>query len=348
MASSWNRSAISLQQLDLSVYLSLAFLFGIATQFRAMDGESLLRRITSTFAAKVGMLFAIIAVASLFSPFILNDVVIIILTPVVVSYAKSHRVDVAPLLVAEVTFTNIASSLTPLGNPQNILLWSASKAGFLQFVAGTALPVLISGMIAVAVLFPLRRSVDVPVTPESRAGSRGPALYLALVMLVIILADVSALPAYIALGASFTMGFAFTFRSPRKVIKDFDFRSLLILYVFVGSVSVVSLFASPALSPYAAPVAQGSQPYSALFMAGVSSLVSNVPATQLILSVASVSSQIAPKIAVEAGLAGNIDPISSFANILALLIARRAGLAVRRTIALQFLVGIVAFLPALL
>jgi len=190
--------------------------------------------------------------------------------------------------------------------------------------------------------------VDVAGDLASDAGSNRPALYLALVMLVVILADVFGVPAYTALGASFAVGFAFTSRSLRQDFKEFDYRSLLILYAFVGSVSLVSILAGPALSPYAAPVAQGVQPYSALFMAGVSNLISNVPATQLVLSVASVSAHIAPKIAVEAGLAGNLDPLSSFADILALIMVRRAGLPLRRAIALQLVVGTVAFLPALL
>jgi Na+/H+ antiporter NhaD/arsenite permease-like protein len=321
-------SSVTLQQLDLPVYLSLAFLFGIASQFRAMQGESFLRRITASFEGRIGMLYAVVVVSSLFSPLILNDV--------------------APLLVAEITFTNIASSLTPLGNPQNILLWSASGATFLQFVEGTWAPILISGCIAIAVLSPLRKRVGGGREFTATSGSVGPGIYLAAVILVIIVSDLSGLPVYIALGASFVLGFVFTFRSLRMVIRDFDLRSLLILYAFVGSISVVAIFVGPALGKFVAPVAEGVQPYSALFVGSVSNLISNVPATQLVLSVTSVSPHVASEIAVEAGLAGNIDPLASFANILALLMVRRAGLPLRRIILLQFLVGIVAFLPALL
>ena len=109
-------------EFDPSIFVSLAFLFGIAAQFRAMDGYSFLRTVISIFERKLGVLFAIILVTSLFSPIILNDVVILILTPVLVRYAKQFKVDIAPLLVAEISFTNIASSLTPFGNPQNLLL----------------------------------------------------------------------------------------------------------------------------------------------------------------------------------------------------------------------------------
>lgn len=312
-----------------------------------MDGESFLRRITAIFEGRVGMLYAVVIVTSLFSPFILNDVVVLILTPVVIRYAKHFQIDAAPLLVAEITFTNIASSLTPLGNPQNILLWSASKLTFLQFVAGTWLPILISACVAALALLPLRKRVGGGREFPSTAGSIKPGIYLALVIVVIIVSDVSGVAAYIALGVSFALGLLFTFRSLREVVHDFDFRSLLILYALVGSISVASIFVGPFLGKYAAPAAQGVQPYSALFMGGVSSLISNVPATQLLLGLTSIPPHVAPKIAVEAGLAGNIDPVASFANILALLMAKRAGLPLRRTVLLQFVVGVVAFLPAI-
>ncbi len=335
------------QVFDAPIYLSLAFLFGIASQFRAMEGESFLRGMIAIFERRIGILYAVVVVAALFSPFILNDVVIIILTPVVIRYAKQFRVDIAPLLVAEITFTNITSSLTPLGNPQNILLWSTSNVTFLQFVAGTWAPVLISGIIAAVVLLPLRKKTGGGREFPSTTGSRVPAIYLILVVMVTIISDISGLAAYIALGTSFMLGFIFTFRSPGQIVKGFDLKSLLTLYFFVGSITLISIFVGPALSQYAVPVALGVQPYSALFVGGVSNFISNVPATQLIVSVVSVSPHIAPKIAVQAGLAGNIGPIGSFANLLALMMAKRAGLPIRKSILLQFLVGIVSFLPAL-
>lgn len=341
-------SSVTLSHLDLPVYLSLAFLFGIATQFKAMDGESFLRRVVAIFEGRIGMLYAVVIITSVFSPLILNDVVILILTPVIITYAKEFRVDATPLLVAEITFTNIASSLTPLGNPQNILLWSASGATLLQFVSGTWLPLLISGCIATVALLPLRKRSEGEREHPSVSAPVGPGIYLLSVILVLILSDLSGLPSYVALGASFALGFLFTFRSLLRVILGFDLRSLLILYVFVASISVAAVFIGPALVNYVAPVANGTQPYSALFVGGVSNIISNVPATQLVLSVISVSPRIASQIAVEAGLAGNIDPVGSFANILALLMARRAGLPLGKIILLQFVVGMVTFLPALL
>jgi len=64
----------------------------------------------------------------------------------------------------------------------------------------------------------------------------------------------------------------------------------------------------PAPGPYASDAASEMQPFSALFVGGLSNLISNVPSTQLLLSLASVPPYVVPKIAVEAGLAGNTDP----------------------------------------
>ena len=337
-----------LQQFDPGVYLSLAFLFGIAAQFSAMEGHAFLRRVVGGFEKKVGVLYAVVIVAGVFSPVILNDVVIVVLTPVIVKYALEYDVDPAPLLVAEITTVNIASSLTPLGNPQNILLWSESKIPFGQFMAGTWLPVLLSLGVAAVLLVPLAARVGGKREPSGAPVSDRPGLYLLVVAAAVVALDLSGMQPFVSLGAGFALGFPFTYRGVGRVALSFDVRSLLTLYVFIGGVSVASVFVSPVLVPYVQGVGTGAQPYSALFVGAVSNVISNVPATQLVLNTIHVSAQVAPKIAVEAGFAGNIGPVGSFANLLALQMARRAGIPVRRAILLQLAVGAVSFLPAFL
>lgn len=334
--------------IDLSVYVSLAFLFGIAAQFTSMDGYLFLRRVISVLERKLGILYAVILITALFSPFILNDVVVLILTPVLVRYAKQFHVDITPLLVAEITFTNIASSLTPLGNPQNILLWQASRISARQFVGGTWFPLTISALLVAVSFLAFRKKLGYSVEDPASKVSLTPMFYLCVVVAIVFSLDIIGMPNEVALGIAFLAGFVFTSRSVRRVVKEFDFKSLLFLYFLVGSVTLIALIIGPALQGYIAPAAAGVQPYSALFVLFLSNLISNVPATQLILSVGSVPSHVAPQIAVEAGLAGNFDPIASFANILALLIVRRSGISIRNALILQLVIGTISFLPAVL
>ena len=333
---------------DPSIFVSLAFLFGIAANFRAMDGYSFLRSLISLLEGRLGVLYAVVLITSLFSPIILNDVAILILTPVLVRYAKQFRVDVAPLVVAEICFTNIASSLTPFGNPQNLLLWQASRISASRFVLGTWLPLTISGFLTVAALYYYRRKeggareFSAPIIP------RLPLFYLVVVGLTVFALDTAGLAGVFILGIAFVLGIPFTFRSPRRLSKEFDYRSLLILYLLIGSIALATALLQPVLAPYVGPAVAGEQPYSALFVGLTSNMISNVPATQLMLGTMAVSQRVAPLLAVEAGLAGNITPIGSFANMLALTMVRRNGLPITRIIILQAAVGLVSFLPAFL
>ena len=333
---------------DPAVYLSLAFLFGIAAQFRAMDGYAFLRRLLAALEPGLGVLFAVALLTFVVSPFILNDVLVLILTPTLIGYAKQKRLDPAPLIVAEVTFTNISSSLTPIGNPQNILLWTSSGAGFAAFVAGTWPYVFASAAIGAVALVPLALRLRGPRDPGGPVGSLVPAYYLALVTLVVLAADAFGVASYVPLGVGVAAGFAFNRRSLVRVGIEYDARALLTLCVFVASVTVVSYFLLPDLVPYVLPAARGDQPYSGLFLGVVSNFISNVPATQLLIKTAGVSAALAPKIAAIAGLAGNLGPVASFANLLALQMAARSGVSVKRIMGLQFAVGVLAFLPALL
>lgn len=334
--------------LDLSIFVSLAFLFGIAAQFRAADGYSFLRGIISALEGRLGLMYAVVAVTTIISPFVLNDVLVLILTPVLVSHSKESGTDIAPLLVAEITFTNIASSLTPLGNPQNILLWQASGISAGEFVTGTWIPLVASGAIAALLLLGFRPRVSSRRWTTAEVGSWLPAVYLAASAAIVFSLNFAGVPNVVALGLAFVLGFAFTFRYPRRLAKEFDLKSLFILCALVGVVALLAALIQPAILPYVSPAASGEQPYTAGFFGLVSAAISNVPATQLVLSTSSVTPHAAPILAVDAGLAGNIDPISSFANLLALLMVGRSGLPIRRAIVLQLAIGLVAFLPAFL
>jgi Na+/H+ antiporter NhaD/arsenite permease-like protein len=120
------------------------------------------------------------------------------------------------------------------------------------------------------------------------------------------------------------------------------------LFVLVGSVALIATAIQPTLVQFVRPAVSGDQPYSAAFVGLTSNLISNVPATQLILGTISIPPRAAPMLAVEAGLAGSITPIGSFANVLALLMVRRGGLPIRKAVALQLVIGLASFLPAFL
>ena len=82
-------------------------------------------------------LFLVMAAAVL-STFMTNDVALFIVIPLTITLKKLTSLPVTRLIIFEALAVNAGSLLTPIGNPQNILLWNKSGLSFLQFIAQMA------------------------------------------------------------------------------------------------------------------------------------------------------------------------------------------------------------------
>lgn len=93
------------------------------------------------------LLPAVIVTSGLLSALLVNDVVCVILTPLVLDI--THRMRRAPLphLLALATASNIGSVATITGNPQNILIASVSHISYVEFLLRLG-PVALMGLAA--------------------------------------------------------------------------------------------------------------------------------------------------------------------------------------------------------
>lgn len=87
------------------------------------------------------LLAGVLAVSALLAAVLTNDVVCFALTPVVCGALLATRLDPLPFLLAIACGTNLGSALTPIGNPQNILISQQLGLAFLPFVLACASPV---------------------------------------------------------------------------------------------------------------------------------------------------------------------------------------------------------------
>jgi Na+/H+ antiporter NhaD/arsenite permease-like protein len=95
------------------------------------------------------LLLIVVAVTAVGSAFMVNDVVVLLFTPVIVAACRLLERNPVPYLIAEAMASNIGSVATEIGNPQNMLIGVASGIPFLRFLAYLA-PVALAGM---AILF---------------------------------------------------------------------------------------------------------------------------------------------------------------------------------------------------
>jgi Na+/H+ antiporter NhaD/arsenite permease-like protein len=81
------------------------------------------------------LLPTVIFSSGLLSAFLVNDIVCLVMTPFVLDLAQRFGLPPVPYLIAVATGSNIGSTATITGNPQNMLIGSMSGISYLEFMA---------------------------------------------------------------------------------------------------------------------------------------------------------------------------------------------------------------------
>lgn len=111
------------------------------------------------------LLAVLIAVAGGLSAFLTNDVVVVAMTPVLVSITIARGLNPVPFLLAFCFAANVGSAATLIGSPQNMIAAEALHLGFTGFMRVSALPALLGlpvVWLAVALLYRGRWKLAVP------------------------------------------------------------------------------------------------------------------------------------------------------------------------------------------
>jgi Na+/H+ antiporter NhaD/arsenite permease-like protein len=97
--------------------------------FFEWNAEAVLRRLKPRY-----LLPAVIFTSGILSAFFVNDIVCLVMVPFVLSIARRMRLGPLPYLLAVATASNIGSVATITGNPQNMLIGSASGIAYREFL----------------------------------------------------------------------------------------------------------------------------------------------------------------------------------------------------------------------
>jgi Na+/H+ antiporter NhaD/arsenite permease-like protein len=310
-------------------------------------------------------LILVMLVTALLSALILNDTVVLLLTPIVIRACRLIKANPVPFLVAEAIAANIGSVATPVGNPQNALIATQSHITFAEFT-GKLLPVTILCLVVAMVLVWLvfrKELVDGcdrkgrywfcersrPIDAEKAILEIDPqpvhrSIYLVLGALVLVFIGFVLSP-YIGLplamvafigGAFVLMFLPFFNRSvqPIEVLRKVDWTLLLFfvgLFVVLKGVETSGLLATM-MDAFQANSGSGltSIPGLTAFCAILSNLISNVPAVMLLSPfVASVgSNNLWLALVTSSTLAGNATILGAAANVIVVETGNKMGVEV--------------------
>jgi len=91
------------------------------------------------------LLPGVIFISGILSAFLVNDIVCLVMAPLILGLCKRMGLKPVPYLLALATASNIGSTATITGNPQNILIGSISGIGYRDFLAHLG-PVAVLGL----------------------------------------------------------------------------------------------------------------------------------------------------------------------------------------------------------
>ena len=206
---------------------------------------------------------------------ITNDVALIVFVPLAISVLTEARC--VRLLIPVVTWQTIAanmgSMLTPIGNPQNLFIYSHYHLSLGEFLGYTAPIVAISGLAIYLSTFFLEDKKVVLNAPQQEKLPRGRLVFLGILFLICLACVLRLIPAWLlALLVLPALGL----RSPH-LFKAVDYKLLaLFLFLFVG---VGNLTRLESVSHFATQMLAGNE---FLISLALSQVLSNVPTTVML------------------------------------------------------------------
>ncbi len=214
-----------------------------------------------------------------FSMLITNDVALITFVPfgmIVLQMCGKEKL-VIPLVVLQTIAANMGSSLTPIGNPQNLYLYGQSGAKVGDFLLWMLPYTLVTGIcIGLAVLFQKKEKVDYRPEKGGAVWGKKRKFYFisyAVLFLFCLLSVAKVLSPMLL----FFVTLAFLLAADRRILRCIDYALLgtfIGFFIFIGNLGRVSAFRD-----FFAGILTGHET-----LAGVisSQVISNVPAALLL------------------------------------------------------------------
>lgn len=132
--------------LDAINFDVIVFLFGMFVLVAGLESSGLLSYLTLWLLRRVNspekILWFITVVFGILSAFLINDIVALVGVPILIGIARQMNIRSSPFLICLAFAVTIGSMMTPIGNPQNLLisLDSGIEFPFWTFLKYLALP----------------------------------------------------------------------------------------------------------------------------------------------------------------------------------------------------------------
>ncbi len=307
------KPAIYMQQVN---WPTIGTLLGLMVLTKGLELSGWLHRLGQKIVIRITrvrmLALVLIAGSGLLAMLLTNDIALFVVVPLTLRLGELAKLPVRRLVIFEALAVNAGSLLTPIGNPQNILLWQLSGMHITRFMLSMLPPFLVTSVCLLSLTFwafpaqRVRLHENRPL-PRMRWNLLTTALILYIPFLV--LADIHQVTAGLVLVAVvFIVGFP-------QLLPKIDWPLLVVFILMFIDLGLLARYSIPGQLQLAHT--------GEVYLAGAlgSQIISNVPATILLTKYS--SDWVTLAWAVNIGGFGLVT--GSLANLIALRLGRQPG-----------------------
>lgn len=335
-------SFFSLPKVEYIDFRVLILLFDLMVVVEALNSLKVLDNLaikiinscTSYRYITLGMVFMTFFVSMI----VTNDVALITFIPLTIIIGKRSNINVMKMVIFQTLAANLGSAFTPMGNPQNLFLFTFYKMGTLGFFKIT-ISIAILGIIFLILLILKEKDRKIELKFNDVKVKSGNKVIGVMILMTLSILSVFHILDYRSV---FIITILYVLSNDIKILRNIDY-SLLItfigFFIFVGNISNMSIVKNFMQGIFNSK--------SSTYFSGIlcSQVISNVPATMLLSRFTSYGKQLL--LGVNIGGMGTL--IASLASVISYKLYikeyKTEGLKYIKTFTLYNILGLVIFVP---
>ena len=146
-------SVPKIEYIDFKVLILLFNLMIIVECFKDLKAlDSIATRFLDKCRTSRKVTICLVLISFVSSMFITNDVALITFVPLTIVIGKKAKINVMKVVIYQTLAANLGSSLTPMGNPQNLYLYSKYNLSIGEFLSITCILFILSIIFILALI----------------------------------------------------------------------------------------------------------------------------------------------------------------------------------------------------
>lgn len=233
-------SFISLPKIEYIDFKVLISLFNLMIVVEAFEKLKLLEmisiKILDRFNNERIVSLMLILITFFFSTLVTNDVALITFVPLTLIIARKSSINPLEVIIFQTLAANIGSSLTPMGNPQNLFLYSKYNINLYEFIK-IMLPFVLLGLVSLILINFIipNKKIDFHIEEVEIKDKKRTFIFILLFILILL-----SIFNYLDYKIAFTITIFITLVLDKTLFKEVDYALLLtfvFFFIFIGNLS---------------------------------------------------------------------------------------------------------------